>query len=75
MRIEIKLSEEYKDTEMFYEDGKLNIIDKKWLAEHDKQIRAEVIDEIINIAHCEEADCFECAFGSAEGCLLKEQNK
>lgn len=51
MRIEIKMPEEYKDTEMFYEDGKLNIIDKKWLAEHDNQIRAEVIefitDEII----------------------------
>lgn len=46
MRIEIKMPEEYKDTEMFYEDGKLNIIDKKWLAEHDKQVIAEVIDKI-----------------------------
>lgn len=68
MRIEIKMPEEYKDTEMFYEDGKLNIIDKKWLAkhdkeliakyisdyvfesyeEHDKQIKAEAIDEFLN---------------------------
>lgn len=28
--------------------------------------------DIIAKAHCKDADCFECAFGSAEKCLLKE---
>lgn len=26
--------------------------------------------DIIATAHCDDADCFECAFGSAEKCLL-----
>lgn len=28
--------------------------------------------DIISKAHCDDADCFECAFGSAEKCLLKD---
>lgn len=28
---------------------------------------------IIEKAHCEDADCFECAFGSAEKCLLHNE--
>lgn len=35
-----------------------------------EQIRTEAIDEIISKAHCEDADCFECPFGTAEKCLL-----
>ena len=47
------------------------------LEEHDKRIRADVIDDIMELADCDNADCFECAFGSAEMCKLKkikEQN-
>lgn len=29
--------------------------------------------DIIEKSHCEDADCFECAFGSAEKCLLKDE--
>ena len=32
--------------------------------------RADAIEEIISKAHCEDADCFECPFGTAEKCLL-----
>lgn len=40
------------------------------------QIKADAIDECISKAHCDDADCFECAFGNSDkGCLLKEQNK
>lgn len=29
--------------------------------------------DLIKKAHCSDADCFECAFGSAEECLLKDE--
>lgn len=35
--------------------------------EVEKMVRADIIAK----SHCEDADCFECAFGSDEKCLLK----
>lgn len=38
-----------------------------------KQGQKEAIEKIKSKAHCDDVECWDCAFGDAEvGCLLKE---
>lgn len=56
-----------------YLDCDVCLLDK--LNEYKEEVyqkgREDAIEEMIEVADCEHADCFDCAYGSAEGCKLQ----